>query len=108
MEEGNGVLVQLCISKGLSNLQKDQAISQDHRVSEKIQEVPLPDLYTQSEDSLAVLVFADSYSTSGMLWSTVFPWGLGIGEKHEQTDRLVIHSIAHIHSANCWLGTLKE
>lgn len=78
------LLVQLCISKGLSNRQKDQAISQDHRVSAKIQEVPLPDLYTQSEDSLAALVFAASYSVSGMLWSTGFPWGLGIGEKHEE------------------------
>lgn len=77
MEEGNGVLVQLCISKGLSNLQKDQAISEDHRVSEKIQEVPLPDLYTQSDDSLAVLVFAASYSTSGVLQSAGFPWAWG-------------------------------
>lgn len=97
MEEGNGVLVQLCISKGLSNRQKDQAISEDHRVSAKIQEVPLPDLYTQSEDSLAVLVFAASYPISGMLWSTGFPWGLRIGEKHEQAGRLVIHTALHIY-----------
>lgn len=49
-------------------------ISQDHRA--KLQEVPRPDLYPQSEDSLAELVFAAS--TSGMLWSAGSPWGLGI------------------------------
>lgn len=55
-------------------------ISQDHCA--KLQEVPQPDLYPQSEDSLAELVFAAS--TSGMLWSTGSPWGLGIGGKQEQ------------------------
>lgn len=48
-------------------------ISQDHRA--ELQEVPRPDLYPQSEGSLAALVFAAS--TSGMLRSTGCPRGWG-------------------------------
>lgn len=79
-------LAQVCVSQGLSRRQKDQAISEDHRASAKIQEVPRPDLCTQAEDSLAVVVFAASYSGSGMLWSTR-AWG--IGEEEEQVG--VVH-----------------
>lgn len=61
-------------------------ISQDHRA--KVQEVPRPDLYPQSEDSLAELVFAAS--TSGMPWSTGSPWGLGIGGKQEQAGHALV------------------
>lgn len=97
VEEGNGALAQVCISQGLSRRQKYQAISEDHHASAKIQEVPRPDLCTQAEDSLAAVVFAASYSGSGMLWSTR-AWG--IGEEEEQAG------VAHGRSVRGFWSTL--